>query len=76
MRVNGKAAGIAYVKSSPCRNIYLIVRRPKYHPAHGTADAPLTAHSWKLPEGAVRVKCVLTGFDGAITWAQPIILNR
>ncbi|MBQ2710022.1 MAG: CehA/McbA family metallohydrolase [Clostridia bacterium] len=66
--------GIAYVKSSPCRNIYLIVSRTKYHPAHGTADAPLTAHSWKLPEDAVRVKCVLTGFDGAITWSQPIIL--
>ena len=68
--------GTAVVECTPCRNIYINVRReyPGYHPAHGTKDAPLTHHEWKLPEGAQRVRAILTGFDGSITWSQPILL--
>lgn len=68
--------GVAHVKCSPCRNIYINVRReyPGYHPAHGTPSRPLVEHSWELPKEAKTVKAILTGFDGSVTWSQPIRL--
>ena len=69
--------GIAYVECSPCRNIYINVSRnwPEYQPAHGTLDHPLVHHQWKLPESAEKVRCILTGFDGSISWSQYIVLK-
>lgn len=64
--------GTAYVECSPCRNIYINVSRswPEYQPAHGTPDRPLVRHQWKLPEQARRVRCILTGFEGSVSWSQ------
>ncbi len=69
--------GVAKVTCSPCRNIYINVRRdyPGYHPAHGSKSRPLVRHEWKLPEGAKTVRAILTGFDGSITYSQPILLD-
>jgi predicted metal-dependent phosphoesterase TrpH len=68
---------VAYVECSPCRNIYLNVSRkhPEYKASHGRPDRPITRHSWELPPSAGQVKCILTGFNGSITWSQPIILK-
>ena len=38
------------------------------------AQELLDDETWELPKEARTVKAILTGFDGSVTWSQPIRL--
>ncbi|MBQ6805682.1 MAG: PHP domain-containing protein [Clostridia bacterium] len=67
--------GVAYVRSSPCRNIYLIASRTRYRARHHKTEPFITQHQWDLPPDAEMIKCVLVDFNGSISWSQPIVLK-
>lgn len=67
--------GVAKVTCSPCRNIHLNVSRTCYRPLHGTPEAPVTHHEFRLPDGAEQVRAICTDFHGLVSWTQPIVLG-
>lgn len=67
--------GIAKIDCSPCRNIHINVSRSCYHPLHGTPEAPVTHHEFRLPDNAQQVRAIVSDFRGLVSWTQPIIVK-
>ncbi len=67
--------GVAKVKCSPCKGIYIIVARNCFMPLFGTAEAPVEYSEFVLPEAAAYVKAICVDFNGYISWTQPIVLK-
>ena len=72
--------GVVKIECTGCRVAYVIAkaasrRQPFYRPKHGTPDAPVTRHEYELPPDTIFVRAVLSGFDGSLTWSQPIRMD-